>query len=425
MSDLSIIDQIFLHTSIPSLIEPLREFLDTWTIDEDEDNGSHSPDFQANREEHQSTYEQYNSILFFICYCVHHFGRENVLDDPDGPGFVRTWLREYAKAKWLDMLSDEDSNAIGTWITALFDGDGISDDLVRYLPVRKKGVDGRMSPPYKWLLISTTLFQQSVSAYRQGVLPIKTLKDGFECPHHFPFRTISPCVDFTQPFLEPCLLGAIQYLASQIRIATPDTILPYFEIFSSLLVFLSPTQPEDDLFSSMAFPSKPSRVLQILGPSTLATIYNLSAEQADPVKHLLDPIVETLRPFGVGARPACAPDRKGALEMVRSSLSTLAAWSVGWTSGYVVPQGIDLRCLGAGVRGSGGSIVIRTILDEMWTAEATCAYHAGTPEIPLSRWSLGFNGSGDGGDVFVCTVGRWIRQGISGGKIYVDDAGEG
>jgi hypothetical protein len=87
--------------------------------------------------EHVSTYEQYNSILFLICYCVHHFGRENVLDDPDGPGFVRTWLREYSKAKWLDMLLDEDSNAIGTWITALFDGEGISDDLVRYfLPLR-------------------------------------------------------------------------------------------------------------------------------------------------------------------------------------------------------------------------------------------------------------------------------------------------
>lgn len=81
------------------------------------------------------------------------------------------WLREFSKAKWLDMLSDEDSMAIGTWITALFDGDGISDELVR------------MSPPYKWLQISTTLFQQSVSAYRQGVLQLKTLKDGFECTY--------------------------------------------------------------------------------------------------------------------------------------------------------------------------------------------------------------------------------------------------
>jgi len=41
-------------------------------------------------------------------------------------------LREFSKAKWLDMLSDEDSMAIGTWIAALFDGDGISDELVRY-----------------------------------------------------------------------------------------------------------------------------------------------------------------------------------------------------------------------------------------------------------------------------------------------------
>ena len=63
---------------------------------------------------------------------MHHFGRQHTLEDPDGPGFVRTWLREFSKAKWLDMLSDDDSNAIGTWITALFDGDGISDDLVRY-----------------------------------------------------------------------------------------------------------------------------------------------------------------------------------------------------------------------------------------------------------------------------------------------------
>lgn len=44
----------------------------------------------------------------------------------------------------------------------------------------------RMSPPSKWLRISTTLFQQSVSAYRQGVLQLKTLKDGFECPSPLP-----------------------------------------------------------------------------------------------------------------------------------------------------------------------------------------------------------------------------------------------
>ena len=48
------------------------------------------------------------------------------------------------------------------------------------------GLTFRMSPPSKWLRISTTLFQQSVSAYRQGVLQLKTLKDGFECPLPLP-----------------------------------------------------------------------------------------------------------------------------------------------------------------------------------------------------------------------------------------------
>jgi hypothetical protein len=142
------------------------------------------------------------------------------------------------------------------------------------------------------------------------------------------------------------------------------------------------------------------------------------------VKHLLEAIVETLRPFG-GARPPCVAGRKAALEMVRSTLETLGGWSAGWTSGYVVPQGIDLRCLGVGVRGSGKSIVIRTILDEMWTAEATCAYHAGTPNTPPYTLSRVLISSRDGGDVFVCAVGWWIWQRIPGGEVYVDDAGEG
>ena len=39
MRDTTLIDQLFLHTSLPSLIEPIREFLDGWTIDEEDDNG--------------------------------------------------------------------------------------------------------------------------------------------------------------------------------------------------------------------------------------------------------------------------------------------------------------------------------------------------------------------------------------------------
>lgn len=131
MKEPTLIDQFFLHTTIPSFIEPVREFLDTWSVDEDDDSSTSANDSDV-LVDFQLIYEQYNSILFLICYCVHHYGLHIALEDPYGPGFVRTWLREFSRTKWLDMLSDEDSNAIGMWITALFDGDGISDDLVRY-----------------------------------------------------------------------------------------------------------------------------------------------------------------------------------------------------------------------------------------------------------------------------------------------------
>ena len=180
-----------------------------------------------------------------------------------------------------------------------------------------------------------------------------------------------------QPFLEPCLLGAIHYLTTQLKISTPDAITPYLEILSSLLVFLSPQQREDDIFSSMNFEQKSSRVLQILAPSILNTISQLSIDQATPVKHLLDPIVETLRPYSNQFRPEIAMSRKDTIATLRGTLSSLAQWSMGWGSGFVVPQGVDLRYLGAAVRSSGESVVVRHLVDEMWAAEGTCSFHAG------------------------------------------------
>jgi hypothetical protein len=39
MRDTALIDQVFLHVSVQGLLEPIREFLDNWTIDEEDDNG--------------------------------------------------------------------------------------------------------------------------------------------------------------------------------------------------------------------------------------------------------------------------------------------------------------------------------------------------------------------------------------------------
>lgn len=184
-----------------------------------------------------------------------------------------------------------------------------------------------------------------------------------------------------QPFLEPCLLGAIHYLTVQLKTSTPETIHPYLEILSSLLEFLSPTQQEDDIFSTIPMEPKTSRVLQILAPSILNMISHLTLDQATPAKHLLDPIVETLRPYSNQLRPDIPMSRKDVITTLRGTLSSLAQWSAGWGSGFVVPQGIDLRYLKAAVRSSGTSVVIRNLVDEMWTAEANYAFHAGMTRL--------------------------------------------
>ena len=71
-------------------------------------------------------------------------------------------------------------------------------------------------------------------------------------------------------------------------------------------------------------------------------------------------------------------NRKDIITSLRGTLSSLAQWSAGWGSGYVVPQGVDLRYIGAAVRSSGSSVAIRHLVDEMWAAEQTSAFHAGT-----------------------------------------------
>jgi hypothetical protein len=177
-----------------------------------------------------------------------------------------------------------------------------------------------------------------------------------------------------QPFLEPCLLGAINYLTTQLKISTPETITPYVEILSSLLEFLDTSQQEDDLFSSITLEPKTSRVLQILAPSILNTISLLTMDQVPLVKHYLDPMVEILQPYAT--YPEISANRKELFETLRAALTSLAQWSAAWGSGLMVPT-VDLRYLAASVRSIGPSVAIRNIVDEMWIAEEDYGQHAG------------------------------------------------
>jgi len=122
------------------------------------------------------------------------------------------------------------------------------------------GLTFRMSPPSKWLRISTNLFQQSVSAYRQGVLQLKTLKTDLNVlsPPTAPFLCrILLNNRFHATIPGTCLLGAIHYLTIQLKNlpSRDNPALPRNPVLP--LAFLSPAAQVDDLFSSIQEPPKP------------------------------------------------------------------------------------------------------------------------------------------------------------------------
>jgi hypothetical protein len=181
------------------------------------------------------------------------------------------------------------------------------------------------------------------------------------------------------PFLEPCLLGAIQYLIFQIRVSTPEQA--YFEILLSLLEILlslletsSPKHQEDDIFSSNVLEPKTSRVLQILAPDIFAMTSSLSIPHLKPY---LDTVNEILDSYFVGFRPSLPQSRKEIIVVLRMGMSRLAQWAASWNQGTLVPQGVDINAIGVAVRMCGPSVVIRHIVAEMWAMDESLPFHSG------------------------------------------------
>lgn len=85
---------------------------------------------------------------------------------PDKYRFMNTWIQSASSAYGLASLSASDQGIISSWITALFDSDGISDDLIK------------SSSPSTMLRLTPSLFLQSIHACCQGVIDMDTLRGG-------------------------------------------------------------------------------------------------------------------------------------------------------------------------------------------------------------------------------------------------------
>ena len=87
-------------------------------------------------------------------------------------------------------MDEVKTSKLNSWITALFDSDGISDDLIK------------SSRPQDMLTLTPTIFRQCITACQAGVIDFDALKGALEY--------------FLQPFLSYTLLSAIQYLTWEI-----------------------------------------------------------------------------------------------------------------------------------------------------------------------------------------------------------------
>ncbi|KAK7205811.1 mediator complex subunit Med5-domain-containing protein [Myxozyma melibiosi] len=172
--DTQVMNLMLVYRDPYEILKPLITCLDTWLY-EDETN------FQDN-------YTDFGVILLFICAFYYHFKLDiRELGELGEHSFVRKYLTSSGAAQPAEMLNEENLDLLGGWITALFDTNGISDELMK------------SCTPMAYSLLVPTIFYQAVTACNRNFLDMDTLKGGLEY--------------FFQPFLLASIVGALHWLS--------------------------------------------------------------------------------------------------------------------------------------------------------------------------------------------------------------------
>jgi len=154
------LDVLLLFNSLPKILHPLCEVLDTWG-GYDEDQG-----------EYQPVYEEFGSILLLLLAFVYRYELTPAeLGIRSTDSFVGRLLSRGHLCRPLEELTDSEKSHLNGWIHGLFDTEagGLGDELMS------------SCPPQDFYLLMPTLFQQIVLAMSTGNLTEDLLKGGLEC----------------------------------------------------------------------------------------------------------------------------------------------------------------------------------------------------------------------------------------------------
>ena len=125
--------------------------------------------------ESQPVYDEFGIILLLVLAFKYRYDLLPVdmgITDPDS--FVLRLTEQGSISRSLSDLAEPESQHLGSWISALFNAEGLSDELFS------------SCSPQEFYLLVATLFNQSLAACEAGKLEAEAMKAGFDCRSNTP-----------------------------------------------------------------------------------------------------------------------------------------------------------------------------------------------------------------------------------------------
>ncbi|KAI5784724.1 mediator complex, subunit Med5 [Geopyxis carbonaria] len=341
------IDVMALFVKPAELLQPLCTLLDTWRYEEDQG-------------EYQPVYEEFGAILLLVLTIVHRFNIPPSSLPVPPTSFIPTLLTTSARP--LDELDETTSTQLGGWLKELFEGEGISDDLLS------------SCPPQSFHKLVPTLFSQSLAAVAAGVLDLDTVREAFTF--------------LLEPFLLPAVIAGLLHLSHHLW-ATLDSPASALALLTALLVPPASMQPENKqahttvtaLIAPHLLP--PLRVLLRRGsaapPNSAAA---LTAVQAAPIVARLPP-----------ARPSFDELTAWTTAPLSTALTNAYTSLLTWSN----PTGYTPRLLVAAWRILGAVRVLTILVTAAAAAKAEGTHAPGAPEdvvVAMAQSALPDGGEG-------------------------------
>lgn len=307
---------LFNNDIIPEFVTAL----DAWAADEEG--------------EIQRSFEVFGSLVLFLRFLCARYDVDLLQFDLDAMSFSKQLACEYDRVLSLEKLPLQKQESFGGWVRALFDNDGISDDLLR-----------SMSPQELYLLLPT-LFSQSIEACHSGLLSGDTAKEGIEY--------------FTQPFLLPSVTGALFFMMEKLRLGHSDCRV-ILQFISALL--FPPMISEEARW-------RLDTILRIIARPLSSALANVPVDEIEASHVDVGALHFALQPHIFFRMPSHTNDL---LTRFRDSISALTMWSSiqGMPQQILMPPEYDIRLFQQSLTAFGTKIISDTLLTSLHALEPT------------------------------------------------------